>query len=210
MSELVDFLKDYYASWGYLIVLAGAYLENTALLGLLLPGGTLILLGAFYAKLGYLWLPGVIILGCIGMFLGSSTDYWLGRLGLHRVFMKTRFWSRIEAGLEKARAFLDKHGGFAIFLSHFIGHIRAFVALTAGASKYPYRNFALLDIGAAFVWNIIFCVLGYLLADNIELVERLYARFGIGLLIVGVVVFIGWRIWQIYRKRKKERETLPR
>lgn len=203
MSEIVDFVKDYYVSWGYLIVLVGAYLENTALLGLLLPGGTLILLGAFYAKLGYLWFPAVIALGVVGMFLGSSTDFWLGRLGLHRLFQKTRFWSKVEAGLEKSRRFMNRYGGWAIFLSHFIGHIRAFVALTAGMSGYPYRRFAIFESCAAIIWNIIFCLLGYLLADNLELVERLYARFGLGMLIVLVLALVVWRGWRFYRERKK-------
>jgi membrane protein DedA with SNARE-associated domain len=207
MTEIIDFLKQYYTTWGYLIVLVGAYLENTALLGLILPGGTLILLGALYAKLGYLSLPLVVVCGFVGMFLGSSTDFWIGWLGLHRVFERTRFWPRVEKNLEKGRAFMDKYGGWAIFFSHFVGHLRAFVALTAGMSHYRYRNFAMFDSIAALIWNIIYCTLGYLLADNIELIERIYGRVGIGLLIALVVAFIGWKIWQRYRERHRQSET---
>jgi hypothetical protein len=42
LQDLADVLRDAYGTWGYPIILVGALLENTALLGLLLPGGALV------------------------------------------------------------------------------------------------------------------------------------------------------------------------
>src|SRR5918911_2451723 len=39
LSQVIDALRAAYDSWGYPLVLLGALLENTALLGLVLPGG---------------------------------------------------------------------------------------------------------------------------------------------------------------------------
>ena len=50
LHHVVDALRAAYDTWGYPIVLIGALLENTALLGLILPGGSLVLLGAVYAQ----------------------------------------------------------------------------------------------------------------------------------------------------------------
>jgi hypothetical protein len=46
LHHVVDALRTAYDTWSYPIILIGALLENTALLGLVLPGGSLVLLGA--------------------------------------------------------------------------------------------------------------------------------------------------------------------
>ena len=66
LHHVVDALRAAYGTWGYPLVLVGALLENTALLGLVLPGGSLVLLGAVYAQQGVLALPLVLVLGTLG------------------------------------------------------------------------------------------------------------------------------------------------
>ena len=82
-QQIMETLRAAYSTWGYPLVLRGALLENTALLGLVLPGGSLVLLGAIYAQRGAMALPLVLVLGWLGMVLGTSLDYALGRWGLH-------------------------------------------------------------------------------------------------------------------------------
>ena len=79
---LIDGMQSAYATWGYPIVFLGAMLENTILLGFLLPGGTLVVLGAAYAQNGSMELPLVAVLAWAGTVLGASLDFALGRFGL--------------------------------------------------------------------------------------------------------------------------------
>ncbi len=150
----LDSLAELYDTYGYLIVFLGALFENTALLGLLLPGGTLALLGAFYAYQGTLNIVWVILFAWIGTVLGYNADYLIGRLLLSRLAGR---WSaswlgqklRLAGRLRLARMFLAKHGGKAILLSHVVGHVRSFVALSAGATHMRYRRFLSYELVAA-------------------------------------------------------------
>jgi membrane protein DedA with SNARE-associated domain len=60
IREWIDFLSGFYDQYGYTLVFLGSLGENTAALGLVLPGGTLALLGAVYARVGTLNLGWVI------------------------------------------------------------------------------------------------------------------------------------------------------
>src|SRR5207247_11365321 len=82
-----DLLYDQY---GYLIVFLGTLGENTALLGLLLPGNSLALLGAFYARLGTLQIGWVIFFAWLGTLIGYHIDYLIGRSEEHTSELQSR------------------------------------------------------------------------------------------------------------------------
>src|SRR5436305_12241987 len=116
LSEWIKLLGEFYNQYGYLTVFLGTLGENTALLGLLLPGNSLALLGAFYARLGTLNLGWAIFLATLGTILGYHIDYLLGRFVLARVATS---WSasqparriRLAGRLRLARMLLTRHGG---------------------------------------------------------------------------------------------------
>src|SRR5262245_10076061 len=85
LQQLGDQLHQLYEHYGYLLVFLGALGENTALLGFVLPGGSLALLGAFYARQGTLNLGLVILLAWLGTVIGYSADYALGRYVYGRI-----------------------------------------------------------------------------------------------------------------------------
>ncbi|MDQ6660715.1 MAG: hypothetical protein M3Z24_07085, partial [Chloroflexota bacterium] len=132
IREWIEILGTFYDQYGYLIVFLGTLIENTALLGLILPGNSLALLGAFYAREGTLNLGWVIFFAWLGTVLGYHADYLLGRFVLTHAMTK---WSRSYLGqrlrlagrIRLARKMLAQHGGKAIVFSHVIGHMRSFV-----------------------------------------------------------------------------------
>src|SRR2546430_10219829 len=82
LNEWIELLGEFYNQYGYLTVFLGTLGENTAFLGLVLPGNSLALLGAMYARLGTLNLGWVIVLATLGTVLGYHVDYLLGRFVL--------------------------------------------------------------------------------------------------------------------------------
>ncbi len=195
ITNILEVVKQNYATYGYLIIFLGAFLENTIFLGLILPGGSLVLLGAIYAADGTLSLPLVILFGWIGMFLGNSTDYWLGRLGIYKLIEKTRLKKYLNPHMEKADKFLDERGGIAVFISHFIGHLRSFVAMTAGAVKFPYPRFAGYEVVAALIWNLIYCLAGYFLAESVGSVDGVFSTIAIGMIGLTLAGYLGYKLF---------------
>lgn len=204
VNAWLDALASLYDTYGYLIVFLGALGENTALLGLALPGGTLALLGAFYAYQGTLNIGWVIFFAWLGTVLGYHADYLLGRLLLGRLAGR---WSsnwlgrrlRLSARLRLGRMFLARHGGKAILLSHIIGHIRSFVALSAGMTRMPYRRFLSFELVAALLWNTGFCLLGYFAGSERERLQLLIERSG---WVVAAVLLLAFTIWRLVRWRQ--------
>lgn len=217
MRDWLDALEVLYAQHGYVLAFVGALAENTALVGLLLPGNTLALLAGFYAREGTLSLPWVIVLSWWGMVLGYQVDYLVGRFVLGRLvhgWAATRLGRRLRlAGrLRLAQRFLARHGGKAILLSHAVGHLRSFVALSAGLSRMRYWPFLAFEVVAALLWSTAICLAGYLLGGERERLELLLERSGWVVLAVGVLLAIAWRLlaqWQRQR-RQRRRGRRPR
>src|SRR5260370_41763490 len=146
IDQWIELLGALYDRWGYLIVFLGSLVENTALLGLFLRGASLALLGAFYAQQGTLQLGWVIFFAWAVTVLGYHADYLLGRLLLTRLLER---WGdswlgrrlRLPARVRLGGRFLTRHGGEAILLSHVVGHVRSFVALSAGGTHTTYLRF---------------------------------------------------------------------
>ncbi|HEU4782465.1 MAG TPA: DedA family protein [Ktedonobacterales bacterium] len=208
LEHLIDLLRDLYDQYGYLIVFLGAFGENTALVGLALPGGTLALLGAFYARQGTLNLAWVIFFAWMGTVLGYHVDYLLGRFALGKVMLR---WGdsrlgrrmRLAGRLRLGRRLLAKYGGRAILLSHIVGHIRSFVALSAGATRMSYRRFLSFELVAALLWNTAFCLIGYAAGAEYDRILPIIERAG--WIIAGVVV-LAILVWKVglpwLRKRR--------
>lgn len=203
-------LGQLYDQYGYLLVFLGALSENTAALGLVLPGGTLALLGAFYARQGTLNLGWVILFAWLGTVLGYHADYLFGRFILTR-FVKS--WGasrlgqrlRLAGRLRLARMLLAKHGGKAILISHMIGHMRSFVALSAGITRMSYPRFLVFELAAALVWNVAYCLVGYFVGTRFEQLQMLFARAGWVMLGVLALLFLVWRVSRHFIKQRLRR-----
>jgi membrane protein DedA with SNARE-associated domain len=216
--EWIKLLGEFYDQYGYLVVFLGTLGENTAVLGFLLPGNSLALLGAAYARLGTLNLGWVVLFASLGTILGYHIDYLLGRFVLARV---ASGWSasklgrriRLTGRLRLARRLIAKHGGKAILMSHLIGHLRSFVALSAGMTRMKYLRFLGYELVAAALWNTAFCLLGYLLAAEVDRLQMLIERAGWVLLGVLVLLLLAWRFLRQrirHRMQQKRREARRR
>jgi membrane-associated protein len=97
---------------------------------------------------------------------------------------------------------IAKHGGKAILISHLSGQLRSFVALSAGMTRMRYLRFLGFELIAATLWNTAFCLLGFSLASQIDLLQMLIERTGWIFFGILVVLFLAWRL---FRQRARQR-----
>ncbi|TAK21360.1 MAG: DedA family protein [Chloroflexota bacterium] len=195
LSEWITILGGFYGAWGYPAILLAAAIENTLLVTLIFPGGTMVLLGGVYAGLGILDLPSVIAVGWVGTFLGASFDYAIGRGGHAGPTSRLLRKPMLAKPLERAGRMLARYGLPALIAGHFISHIRSLVAVAAGLTGMPYLRFALFEAPAALLWAGAYAIGGYFLADQIPLFEEILTRFG-GFLAAGISLFVAWQVWR--------------
>ena len=215
LQTFIEWLKLFYDQYGYLIVFLSTLSENTALLGLVMPGNTLALLGAFYARLGTLNLGLVILLATLGTVAGYHIDYLLGRFALEgplQRFSATRLGIRMRFGarMRLARLMLHKYGGKAIILSHVAGHLRSFVAVSAGLTRMRYTRFLFFEVIAALLWNTIYSLVGYFIAVEIDTLAAIFQRMGLVLIALALVLFGAWYMWRRRKRQLRHQRRLAR
>src|ERR1700682_4799985 len=75
-------LLELFARYGYAVVFAGVFLENT---GLPVPGETALLAGAALANFGQLSLAWVTVTAIAAAILGDNLGFFIGRRGGRRL-----------------------------------------------------------------------------------------------------------------------------
>src|SRR5438034_5074286 len=191
MGRLIvpEWLVDLFARYGYTVVFAGVFLENT---GLPVPGETALLAGAAMAHFGRLSLGWVILTAIVGATLGDNLGFVIGRR-YGRGLVERHGW---RVGLTRPRLaqfdrFFVRHGARTVFIARFITGLRVFGAVLAGASGLRWPKFLFYNATGALVWSTAIGIAGYALAYSWETLERWIGRSGlIAFAVVAVLVVI--------------------
>jgi undecaprenyl-diphosphatase len=187
--------------WGYLVIFLVVMLECQVVLGLFMPGETLVLVGGFFAGQGLLD-PGLLILTISSAaIVGDSIGYEVGRQLGRGWIMKHggRFGLRQEH-LIGVDSFFMKHGGKAAFVSHFLHLLRALMPFVAGDRRMPYARFLLFNSTGCIVWASVFVTLGYVAGESWRAAAH-YTGFA-GKIVIGCLLLAAVTVW-IWRRRKR-------
>lgn len=150
-GTIVEFVRNNQA-WAAPIVFLLAFLESLAFLSLLVPA-TAILLGisTLGGAAGINFWP-IWLAGGLGGVIGYSISYQIGAHFGEDCFKIWPFHKYPDL-IARTRAFFLKWGAWAVFLGHFIGPIRAFIPVVAGAYRINRVKFEVANIAAAFIWS---------------------------------------------------------
>jgi len=168
-----------------LIAAAGIFCETSILIGLLVPGDTIVLVAstAVTSPVEYVALLLAVIAGSLA---GESLGFALGRWFGHGI-RHSRLGRRIgEHNWMRAERYVRRRGGPAVFVSRFLPVLHSLVPLTAGATEMPYRRFIAWTAPACALWATLYVTFGTLAAGSMR---RLSGQIHfIGYLVVGGVV----------------------
>ncbi len=149
--------------WAYLVIFIVAVLECQALLGLVMPGESLVLVGGFFAEQGLLDLSTLIFVVSIAAILGDSIGYEFGRhLGQEWLLKRGARFGLRQEHLNRVDDFFVHHGGKSVFGSHFLHLLRSLMPFVAGVRRMHYLKFLLFNAMGCIVWATVYVVLGYL------------------------------------------------
>jgi membrane-associated protein len=169
----------------------GAFLESIIGLGVLFPGGTVVVLSGFAARTsGGLGYAQVAFAAWLGMTAGAAIDYWIGRLAGKRLIPRRAPWrlaSRWRAMLRSSNAFMKRWGWWAIIAANLAGPGRSAIAVAAGASGWSFRSFLTAQAIASIGWALLYTGLGYFAAGEAQRVKHLMGGLGVGMAIMLVI-----------------------
>lgn len=138
--------------------------ESMTLVGSFIPGTVVMTaVGIFVgAELLPYW-PMVLWAAC-GTLFGDALNFTLGYYLKDNIKNVWPFKTR-QHWLTKGQYFFEAHGGKSIYFARFIGPLRAFAPIIAGAMRMPAGKFYFIDTLSAFTWAIIYLLPGVLLGE---------------------------------------------
>ena len=180
-----------------LIAGVAVMLETSILIGLVVPGDTVVIIASMGVS-GPIEAIAMVLAVVVGALIGESIGFWLGRwVGPH--IRHSWIGRRVgEANWVRAENYLARRGGIAIFLSRFLPVLHSLVPLTVGMSHFSYRRFIAWTTPACVLWAAAYVSITSLAAGSFrELVDRVHFA---GYIFVGVIalflvlVFVGKKV----------------
>ena len=177
----------------YVLVGAMAFLETAALVGLLIPGETLVIVGGVVAGQGHLDVVVLVALTWACALCGDLSGYALGRRLGRRFLLEHGPRVRItEPRLAQVEDWFARHGLGTILVGRFVGLVRPLAPFLAGASRYPRGRFAAVALVGTAMWSAACVVLGFLLWNSFDQAIAIAQQGTIAVGIAAAVVAAGW------------------
>lgn len=157
---------------GYLGLFAIVFAESGLLIGLFLPGDSLLFTAGILASQGYFNIFAVIAISFTAAVVGDAVGFYFGRKVGPRIFTRddSIFFQRAHLG--RAEKFYTEHGGKTLVLARFMPVIRTLAPIIAGVSNMRYTAFVTYNIIGAVLWGIGLPAAGYFLGRIIPGIDR--------------------------------------
>ena len=149
--------------------------ETGLLVGMLLPGDTLLFNAGLLAATGKINIVALLITLFVSAVAGNSVGYEIGKKTGHLIFKKEDGIFFRKEYLVRANELYVKHGGKTVILSRFIPIVRTFAPLIAGVGEMKRKMFLLYNVIGALLWTMSVTLLGYWLGKRIPNVSHYVA-----------------------------------
>jgi membrane protein DedA with SNARE-associated domain len=179
-------LESIIISFGYPVIFAGTFLE----------GETILILGGFAARRGFMDLHWVILFAFLGTLFGDQLYYYLGRIkGMafleHRPHWKSR--------TERVFKLLREHQIALLLGFRFLYGIRTVTPFLIGTIGISPLRFLILNIISAGIWAIVIGSAGYLFGQAVEMLIKEIEHYE--LFVFGAILLAGIIIWIIHFRK---------
>lgn len=194
MNEILDSILQFIEAVPPVlrILLTGVaiMLETSVLIGLVVPGDTIVLVSStgVTTVLEFIFTVIAVVLGALA---GSSFGFWIGRIFGPRLRSS---WLGTRVGDDrwrKADRFVKRRGGIAVFISRFLPVFHSVVPLTAGMTVMPYRTFMAWLTPASIIWAFLYVSIGSGAAETYRELKDRFDQAGwifIAIFVVGILL----------------------
>jgi len=194
---MVDLILSSHGLVAYLVVF-GILVASS--LGLPVPEDLTLIVAGIISNLDQVnvWLMAIICY--LGILAGDLLIYRVGWLAGPALFRKKWFRRHLTTRrLHLIRENLHKRTILTILVARHLFYIRTATFLMCGAVRLPFARFFLIDACAALITVPIMMGLGYLFANNYQLIMAYMRQIKIGLVVIGVMGLI----YLVARYRRK-------
>jgi membrane-associated protein len=172
------------------VVLVFVFLECAFIIGLFLPGDSMlitagIVLASHANGEAQVWALSVGTM--LAAIAGNQVGYVVGARTGHRLVARKNGRYINTKNLAKVTDLLERHGFLAVLVARWIPWVRTLCPMVAGAAGMDHRRYTVASTLGAIIWAPVLLLIGYYAGEFLEQVPWLMPAV-IGTLIVGLVI----------------------
>ncbi|RVW09982.1 DedA family protein [Prescottella agglutinans] len=174
----------------WLVVLAFVFLECAFIVGLFLPGDSMlvtagIVMATHESGAGHTW---ALSAGAIGAAVaGNQVGYAIGKRSGHHLVARRNGKYVNTKNLHKVNVLLDRHGFWAVLVARWIPWVRTLCPMVAGAADMDHRRFTIASTIGAVGWAPVLLLVGFYCGSLLERVPWLMPVV-LGVMVAALVV----------------------
>lgn len=157
---------------GYLGLALLVFAESGLLIGIFLPGDSLLFAAGLLSAGGFLEFGPLAAVVAVSAILGDSVGYWFGRNVGDNLFKRKDSRLFKQEYIERTQKFYRKYGGRAVVLARFVPVVRTLAPILAGVGKMRYSRFISYNALGAILWGAGMVAVGFFLGVLIPNSER--------------------------------------
>lgn len=188
---------------GLLAITLIIFAECGLLIGLVLPGDTLLIPAGIWASHHHnqlnIWLllPAVTLAAIVGYQVG----YRIGLTAGPRFFRRSDGFLFRSDYIPRTQAFLNRHGGKAMILGRFVAGARTLIPVMAGIGKMSKRRFFVYNAIGSVIWSTSLLLGSYWIGQKVSNVDK----WILPIVVAGLVATIGGEVWFVLRNSKSRK-----
>ena len=184
---------------GYALMVAIVFTETGLLVGLFLPGDSLLITAGLIAATGALNIWWINVLLMVAAIVGDSVGYAIGaRIG-PRLFTREKSMLFNPKHVDRTRRFYARYGAKTIVIARFVPIVRTFAPVLAGVGQMPYRRFLSYNVFGGIGWVAGMTWTGYFLGSAIPDIKSHIHKVVLVVIVLSVIPIV----IEVLRERRR-------
>jgi membrane-associated protein len=202
MVAMIGISAEKIAHAGIIVIAAVVFAESGLMVGLFLPGDSLLFTAGFLASQNILNIHLLAVSCFLAAVIGDSVGYSFGNRVGPRLLKKPDSKIFKKKYITTAEDYYKKHGKKTIILARFTPIVRTFAPIVAGLGSMNYRTFLVYNVVGGALWSLGLTYGGFFLGRAIPGLSR-YLELG-----VIIIIFISLlpSIYHLLKERENRQK----
>jgi membrane-associated protein len=186
-ERLIHLLSAVMTGWlGYALLAGIVFAETGLLVGLFLPGDSLLFTVGVVAGAGELDIVRISLLLTVASVVGDQSGFFLGFRTGPRIFSRQDSLLFKQDYIARTMKFYERHGGKTLIYAKFVPIVRTFAPFMAGVGKMRYFRFLSFNVFGGIGWVLSMTLAGYYLG-GVPVIRRNFEKVVLGIVLISVL-----------------------
>ncbi len=204
LESILQYVSQLDTTYIYFVLLFFSFIENVFPPS---PSDMVVILGSsLIASSGVQFIP-ILVGTSVFSALGFVLMYYIGHFFGDRILRSGKLKFIHNSDLVKTDTWFKKYGFYLIVANRFLPGTRSVISFFAGVHRLPIGYTFLASAISAFLWNFIIIYVGYLLGNNIRLIDKFFSAYSTVALIITAIIVLFFVV-RYFIKNKKTNENI--